>query len=73
MGQKANEMSKKIGTPPLTTAETDSESGDEGLSEKEKREKHRRALTIMRNKGLLSEEAYQKALNEQSTGDKTLN
>ncbi len=55
-------MKKDKNKPVLTTAQTDSESGTEGLEPPENKARHEAALKALLDKGLISKEEYQQKL-----------
>jgi len=48
--------------PTLTSAQTDAETGDEGLDADQNHAKHRQAIQVMFDKGLISEEDYKRLI-----------
>lgn len=53
----------------FTDGTTDAETGDEGLSEDEKRKKHLFALKAMLERGLISRAEYDEALKQTKSGE----
>lgn len=50
--------------PSLTNAQTDSETGNEGLSKAQERDKHNKAMKALLDKNLITEEEYRKRVKD---------